>query len=287
METIKIPSIEEFPKLSGIYKFTNKTNGKIYIGETMNFRARMYSHSNRTKDMSWTAVVTRAFRKYGFSNFEYEIIESYPLGSVTKDFLIEREAFYIKELDTMNPDKGYNRCPYGANTMGYRFSDESKRKMSLAKIGAKHTAEQIRKRVEKIRGDNHWLRRNPVPKEIVDRFVQNNLTREITETERKNKSQSHINSENKPRTRLCQLDPQTMEIIEVWRSASDVIRFFNKHSTTDVLRAAKNTETKSAYGFKWRIATTNDIEGRELKTYYKEGFQNKRQTRYKRKLSRL
>lgn len=285
METIKIPSIEEFPKLSGIYKFTNKINGKIYIGETMDFRARMYGHVSRTKDEEWTSVINHAFKKYGFSNFIYEIVESYELGSVTKNFLLEREAFYIEKLDVMNEEKGYNRCPYGANTIGYKFSNESKKKMSMAKLGKKHTPEQIQKRILKVSGDNHWLRRNPVPQEIIDRLVNSSLNREITESERINKSKSHVQSNNKPRTPLCQLDVKTMEIINVWRSASDAIRFFNKHSASDILHAAKNTQRKSAYGFKWRLATEEDIKNNELKTCHKEGFQCKRQTRYKRKLS--
>jgi len=286
MQNIKVTSIDDFPILSGIYKFTNKINDKIYIGESMNFARRMNSHVTKSRNKSWTAVISAAFRKYGFSNFEYEIIESYPLNSVTKEFLLEREAFYIKDLDAMNPEKGYNRCSYGANTIGYKFSDESKKKMSLAKIGTKHTPEQIRKRVEKTSGDNHWLRRNPVPKEMVDRFVQNNLTREITDQERANKSLGHLNSENKPRRPIFQLDKETGEIIRTWRSLSDAVRYFGKRSSSDISNSTRHPH-KSAYGFKWRFLTEEEKKTAILETCHKEGFQCERQIRYKRQLSRL
>jgi len=284
METIKIPSIEEFPKLSGIYKFTNKINGKIYIGETMNFKQRMRGHVARSYDENWTAVISRAFRKYGFSNFEYEIIESYPLKSVTKDFLIEREAFFIKELDAMNVDKGYNRCPYGVNTIGYKFSEESRKKMSIARKKRVMRRESIEKQALSISGEKNYNYGKKMTDERKALLIKATTTREITEEERINKSLGHLNSENKPRKPIYQLDKETGEILRTWRSLSDAVRHLGKRSPSDIANSTRYPH-KSAYGFKWRFLTEEEKKTAILETCHKEGFQCKRQTRYKRKLS--
>lgn len=286
METIKIPSIEEFPKLSGIYKFTNKINGKIYIGESMNFARRMHGHITKSRNKNWTAVISAAFRKYGFSNFEYEIIESYPLKSVTKDFLLEREAFYIKELDAMNVDKGYNRCPYGANTIGYKFSEESRKKMSIARKKRVMRRESIEKQALTISGEKNWNYGKPMPDDHKEKLIKILTTREITEEERLSKSLGHLKSENKPRKPIYQLDKETGEILHTWRSLSDAVRSLNKKSPSDIANSTLYPH-KSAYGFKWRFLTEEEKKTAILETCHKEGFQCERQTRYKRKLSRL
>ncbi len=284
METIKVPSIEEFPKLAGIYKFTNKINGKIYIGETMNFKQRMGGHIARSYDENWTAVISKAFRKYGFSNFEYEIIESYPFGSVTKNFFIEREAFYIKELDAMNVDKGYNRCPYGANTIGYKFSEESRKKMSIARKGRSTKEETKVKKSLSMMGEKNWNYGKKMTDERKALLIKATTTREITEEERTNKSLGHLNSENKPRKPIYQLDKETGEILHTWRSLLDAARHLGKNNPSDIASSTLYPH-KSAYGFKWRFLTEEEKKTAILETCHKEGFQCKRQTRYKRKLS--
>lgn len=283
METIEIPSIGEFPASAGIYKFTNKTNGKIYIGETINFKHRMHGHVSKSYNKDWTAVVTHAFRKYGFDGFKYEIIENYPLGSVTKEFLLEREAFYIKELDAMNVDVGYNRCPYGANTIGYKFSEESRKKMSIARKKRVMKRESIEKSAAAIRGEKHWNYGNPMTQERKDKLLAAKIEKGITLSERQSKSKGHINSINKKRVALCQIDATSGQIVNIWRSGSDAARSFGKESCSDLLTAARNPLTKSAYGYKWRIATDEEKSLGALKTFYKEGFQCRKQTSYKKK----
>lgn len=282
METIKIPSIDEFPILSGIYKFTNKINGKIYIGESLNFKQRMHGHVTRSRDENWTAVISRAFRKHGFSNFEFEIIESYPHMSVTKDFLLEREAFYIKELDTMNPDIGYNRCPYGVNTIGYKFSEESRKKMSIARKKRVMKRESIEKSAAAIRGEKNWNYGKKMPEEHKKKMFEILTTREITDEERISKSLGHIKSENKPRKAIYQLDKNTGEIIHIWKSLSDAARSLGKKYISDIASAALDS-TKSAFGFKWKFLTDEEKINAKLETFHKEGFQCEKQTRYKRK----
>lgn len=56
-----------------IYKYTNKINGKIYIGQTkQQLEIRHYKHLTQLNDNTY---FHRAIKKYGINNFILEIIE--------------------------------------------------------------------------------------------------------------------------------------------------------------------------------------------------------------------
>lgn len=58
-----------------IYSFTNTINNKKYIGQTINStKERYYNHKSaykNEKSCDYNSPLHRAFRKYGFDNFEY------------------------------------------------------------------------------------------------------------------------------------------------------------------------------------------------------------------------
>lgn len=83
----------------GIYKFTNKITGESYIGQSVNLKRRYNDHKNIKNDGSY---FHRMLSHYGFSNFEYEILEE-----CSKNNLNEREKFYISKYNTVYPH-GYN-----------------------------------------------------------------------------------------------------------------------------------------------------------------------------------
>lgn len=58
----------------GIYKITNLTNNKVYIGQSKNIEERWSNHrkdSFNIKDVEYNSPLHRAIRKYGLSNFEF------------------------------------------------------------------------------------------------------------------------------------------------------------------------------------------------------------------------
>ena len=62
----------------GIYKMTNNTNNKIYIGLSVCIETRMYNHfwsAKHTTSNEYDSYLCRAIRKYGEGTFSYEIIE--------------------------------------------------------------------------------------------------------------------------------------------------------------------------------------------------------------------
>lgn len=70
--------IKEF-KLSGIYKITNKINGKFYVGSSNSIFGRWLNHASWiTNDTHNNYKLSRAVKKYGLENFSFEILEIHP-----------------------------------------------------------------------------------------------------------------------------------------------------------------------------------------------------------------
>ena len=62
----------------GIYKITNKINGKVYIGQSINIERRWQQEKRcafNENNHSYNSLLSRAFRKYGIDNFNFEVLE--------------------------------------------------------------------------------------------------------------------------------------------------------------------------------------------------------------------
>jgi group I intron endonuclease len=98
---------------SGIYKITNTTNKKFYIGSAKDIDHRWYCHTN---DLNANRHVNpkfqNAWHKYGESSFTFEIIESV---EPKPELLLEREDHYLQLLKPYEQSVGYN---IGANASG-------------------------------------------------------------------------------------------------------------------------------------------------------------------------
>ena len=96
----------------GIYKITNKINGKCYIGQSINIKRRWRNHK---KDAFWKNgpdyeyPLYRAFRKYGVDNFSFEVLEL-----CTQDELNQKEIEYILLYNSCG-DGGYNQNEGGSS----------------------------------------------------------------------------------------------------------------------------------------------------------------------------
>ncbi len=85
----------------GIYKITNKVNGKIYIGQSINIEQRWIDHKKRSK--RYKTPLYEEIRKYGLDNFIFEVIEECSL-----ELLNDKENFWIKYYNSTDKNKGYN-----------------------------------------------------------------------------------------------------------------------------------------------------------------------------------
>ena len=120
-------------RIGVIYKWTNKINGKSYIGQTVNEEYRKKDHIKGKlvlKWVRWAFAICRAIKKYGLENFSYEVLEQ-----IEESKLSEREIYWIKCFDTYN--NGYNLTKGGEGTRGFRhgFTEEQKKKMSESNKG--------------------------------------------------------------------------------------------------------------------------------------------------------
>jgi len=85
-----------------IYKYTNKIDGKIYIGQTIDIETRKWTHEHNAKIMH-KFFFYRAIRKHGIENFSFEIVEE-----CDTSLLNEREIYWIKHFKSNNDNYGYN-----------------------------------------------------------------------------------------------------------------------------------------------------------------------------------
>lgn len=88
---------------SGIYQIKNILNNKIYIGSAKDFDKRWKRHFNDLNNGSHSSIkLQRSFDKHG-NVFECSVLEEIPYE---KELIIERENFWIKELNSKI--NGYN-----------------------------------------------------------------------------------------------------------------------------------------------------------------------------------
>lgn len=89
----------------GIYKIQNKTNGKIYIGQSNDIRRRLKEHCYPEAYKRSRIPVDTAIHKYGEENFVFEVVEECSLEQLN-----QREEFWIQYYDSYKT--GYN-CSKG------------------------------------------------------------------------------------------------------------------------------------------------------------------------------
>lgn len=99
-----------------VYKYTNKVNGKAYVGITR--RSLEDRHREHTKNAGDGTYFHNAIAKYGVDSFLLEVIET--VDSV--DLLMERERYWIEHLRTFAYSKdprGYNETTGGEGMTGH------------------------------------------------------------------------------------------------------------------------------------------------------------------------
>ena len=118
-----------------IYKITNLTSGKIYVGQAVSHilnhkRYRPYGHTGRFRCHISEAFSTKknqshylnnAIRKYGVADFVVDLIEYCEIDEAN-----DREIHYIKHHNSLFPN-GYNLKNGGSV---FTHSDESKKRVS-------------------------------------------------------------------------------------------------------------------------------------------------------------
>ena len=121
--------------MQGVYKIENKINGKLYIGSSVNIESRLKSHIKELNNNSHNNnYLQNAWNKYGENNFIFEVIEVVE----DKNYLREREQYYIDIYKVTDHSIGYNILPNTNIGLGVKASKEVRSKISDACRGAKN-----------------------------------------------------------------------------------------------------------------------------------------------------
>jgi group I intron endonuclease len=118
-----------------IYCIRHRESGKKYVGQHkgVNVQKRWNQHKKKTNDCPY---IRNAIQKYGVEAFDFFII----CICFDEDCDVY-EVEYIKSLNTLSPI-GYNLTTGGNNGIP---CEETRKRMSLAQLGKKHTEESKEK----------------------------------------------------------------------------------------------------------------------------------------------
>lgn len=188
-------------------------DGKKYIGITSKKPEHRWNHG---KGYWSNKYFSNAIQKHGWNNFEHIIIYS----GLSKIEACEKEKELIKLYKSNNPAYGYNISSGGENPAeGVKFSEETRRKMSISHKGVKHSEE----------------------------------TKKLLRKKKKGRPNGHEGKVGKLCTKagiVSQIDEKTNEVISVFYGYDEMHRMTG-YAKTPVRETAQGIR-KRAYGFKWK-----------------------------------
>lgn len=142
-----------------IYCHTNKFNGKRYIGQTSQTVEKRWQNGCGYRIGTY---IRKAIDKYGWENFDHEILET----DLTLEEANEREKYYIALYNTYNSEYGYN-LTFGGNNgspndeVRMVLSEKAKKRTGIlnSRYG-KHCSEETKRKLsESNRESAFW---NPI-----------------------------------------------------------------------------------------------------------------------------
>ena len=158
-----------------IYKYTSPSD-KCYIDQTIRETIRKCGHKYAALKENAQTKFARAIRKYGWENFEYEVL--FTIDNDDKKRVKEKldfmERYYIKKFDSYN--NGYNMTLGGEGASGnnyhtkefkqrlsermktnnpaYNMTDEWRQHIGDSQRGKKRSDEFKQQRSEKMKQNN-------------------------------------------------------------------------------------------------------------------------------------
>lgn len=250
-------------KLWYVYKHVSPS-GKVYIGITsQNPEIRW----NKGKNYKLCKCFYRAILKYGWDNIKHEII----LSNICKSHAIYTEKYLISWYKIHGIS--YNITDGGEGTLGIVFSEESKRKISIANKGrvspnkGKCLSESTRLKIsnsrkgkytgkdnpnynngDKIRGEKHPMWGKHHSKETIEKIRSKNTGRKIVAT---HKMLEHLSQVRNKRS-ILQYDLNDLFIRE-FESVIEAARYYNKGKSTasHIIECCRGKRNK-VLNYKWK-----------------------------------
>lgn len=239
-------------KLIGIYSITNKINGKIYIGQSIDISHRWTVHkSHFNKGTHHNVYFQRAWDKYGQDNFEFNIVEK-----CISSELNSKEIYWIEKHNSNNNNLGYNLTFGGdANTELtddlreiYRQCQEAIPIIQLNFDGEvieiwKHGCREASKKLTYSQS-NIWKSCNKVQpsyKGFIWLYLSEYESMGVD---------TYWHEKNSRFKRIVQLDVDTFEIVKIWNRLKDINTYHSEMDTSCITKVCKN-KIASSYGYRW------------------------------------
>lgn len=243
-----------------VYKYTNKINGKTYVGITA--RSLDVRHREHIKRVNDGTYFHNAILKYGIDNFNLDTIDK---AKTLKELKL-KEKYWIKELNSFayqdNP-KGYNCTLGGDGALGLSGELNPQYKISPQERMDEDTFKQWKINLKKSakRGNaNRYYGKHP--KEIFGEeayAIACNKAKERYLNNNPSKSRDYWREKNPNAKKVVQLskDNKYIETFNTIKEANESIKIAKSH-----IGSCCTGKRKTTGGYKWAyyddyINTTN------------------------------
>jgi group I intron endonuclease len=223
---INILNTEDLLKC-GVYKITNKTTNRCYIGSTiMTFIKRINHHINRLNcDKHKNNYLQNAWNKYGENNFIVEIVEI-----TNKTNTLDREQYWLdwyKENDLLL----YNINPLASGTPNLSKETILKRAATMKR---KYASGELKSQLLGKEPWNKGLTKNDIDYSFLK--VKKKITSELLNS--RNNRKERLRNEIFPEIYVYDL---LFNFLGKWRSAKDLEEFSLKENNLPI-KSRFNTE---------------------------------------------
>jgi group I intron endonuclease len=275
--------------ISGIYKITNQTNGKCYVGSSKNILKRWCGHRNNLKKgQHVNEYLQHSWDKYGESCFAFEVLKE--LNEPTQEELFVEEKEFI---DRLKPEYNLGTVGGGDNISNHPRLAEIKKKHSVSSKKAWESTERRQEWSRRTSGENSFSWKGGPPKCVdcgktiwytstrCSHCARTGVNNPIFGTHRSEETKKKISDHHKALSkeehsfygkhhtqetkeklsksklgkngkRVRQIDPITNEVVRVWESTSEAYRHLTgKNGSTNCIRhVCEKLKNKNGYEYK-------------------------------------
>jgi len=165
-----------------IYKITSP-NGSIYIGKSSLFKGRINAY--KCNKGLGQPKLNHSILKYGFDNHIIDIVDKFESNC---SYAAGKEMFWIRSYMSnygkFPSQNGMNLTDGGDGTLGYKKSEEEKKKMRERNLGKKHSQEWKDKMSLLMKGRKLGKHKTRPSKESVEKRAAQLRGRKYTEEQK-------------------------------------------------------------------------------------------------------
>jgi len=244
-------------RIGGVYRITNISNGKYYIGSSMYIQDRWGAHiRDLNSGVHDNLYLQRAWNKFGQNKFLFEVLECILVRD--KKLLLEREQYYIDKVfnETEIPSRIiYNLCHIASSKLGVQYPESGKIKkgkcvyqinpITLDIINTFETLQRAAEAISVNRTSISACCRGQVPqiKGFIWRFIDQNL-----ET-----LEPWVQYQNIKRRKVKQIDPISLVVIKIWTSVREAANTLSIDEN-NISRNAKLNRKWKCGGYYWEYS---------------------------------